>query len=92
MEKNYFNVEKDIVLPNRDGIKTFLRFIKDGVYLLISEIDTMGVTYAPNNNEVIIAVDPAGGPFINIGDSIEGVVVKEIKHSKELGGFVIYTW
>lgn len=78
-----------IELPNRDGLRTGLKHIKDGNYLLDIELDTVGVTYFDNEMTEIVAIDPSGGPCIAVGGKIEGMTVKEITHSKELLGFII---
>ena len=36
-----------------------------------------------------IALDPSGGPMLSIGTNVKGHIIKEIKHSMELGGYLI---
>jgi hypothetical protein len=81
---------KNIKLPNRDGIKTELRHVNDNIYTLFTELPYISVTYSDENKETIYSVDPPGGPFISIGDAIEGKTVKKIIHSIQLESFVIY--
>lgn len=40
-----------------------------------------------NDNKTIIAIDPSGGPFISVGDKIEGHEITGFKSIK--GGFQI---
>ena len=80
----------DIILYNRDGIDTKLKFIADNKYLLITEIPSIGVTYDGTDKNTIIAVDPAGGPYLYVGEEIiDNVFVANISHSKEFFGFII---
>lgn len=80
----------DIILYNRDGINTKLRYIVDNKYLLITDLPTMGLTYSPTNKDEIVAVDPSGGPCLPIGSEvIDGMFVKNINYSKSLCGFII---
>ena len=82
--------EKDIILYNRDGVDTKLKWITDNKYLLTTEIPSVGVTYGDTDKTDIIAVDPAGGPYLYVGEEIiDDVFVANISHSKELFGFIV---
>ena len=84
------NSDGTISLYNRDMIETYLKPITDDVYLLKSEIDFgIRIIYDGDNPNAIMAIDPAGGPFIMNGDVIDNRIVKKIVHNKELNGFMI---
>jgi hypothetical protein len=49
----------------------------------------MRCIYNGESPGIIHAVDPAGGPFMGIGDIIDGRKIEKIEHNKDLGGFTI---
>jgi hypothetical protein len=82
------NSDSTISLYNRDGFKTYLEPITDSIYVLRSEIDFgIRIIYDGNNESLIMAVDPAGGPFMSIGDVIDGREIVKIEYNKDLKGF-----
>ena len=82
--------ENEIPLFNRYGSKVFLEHKKDNIYYLRGDEDALiavGVTFNDNPNN-IIAVDPAGGPYISVGSEIiKGYIIESIESTKE--GFKI---
>ena len=83
------NSDGTISLYNRDGFKTYLEPIMNNAYVLRSEIETMRVIYDKDADGPIRAVDPAGGPFMSIGDIIDNREIEKIEHNKDLKGFTI---
>ena len=66
------NTENKILLPNRYEDKNYL--IKESEHTYCIEFDKnadphMGVV---GDLEKIEAIDPSGGPFISVGDEVEG--------------------
>lgn len=73
-------LEKEIILPNRDGIGTKFVQIEDNVYKLEQNVDlSWGITGTIDD---IIAVDPPGGPYITVGYEYNDYVVIDIKNDK----------
>lgn len=73
------SMEKDIILPNRYGDKNRLVHVGENTYVL--NFDPNGSCCRLIFDEdpgSIKAVDPSGGPFISVGDEVDGRVVKEI--------------
>lgn len=68
--------ENDIKLDSRYNIKNYLEYIKDKEYYLRSEIE--GIRYGYNEDGSYYFVDPAGGPFISVGDKINSMTVASI--------------
>lgn len=71
------NAENKILLPNRYGDKNYLVRESEHTYCIEFDKDTdphMGVIGGLEKIEVI---DPSGGPFISVGDEVEG---KKITH------------
>ena len=83
------NSDGTISLYNRDGFKTYLEPVIENLYVLRCEIDMMRCIYNGESPAIIHAVDPAGGPFMDIGDIIDGRKIEKIEHNKDLGGFTI---
>ena len=76
-----------ISLYNRDGLRTELIRIGEDRYRLESEIDSVGMTF--DTDDSILAVDPAGGPYMSLGDTVDGRVIEDITYSKEEKGFIV---
>lgn len=71
-------MEKEIKLPNRDGIGTKFVQIENNVYRLEQDMNlSWGITGTLDN---IIAVDPSGGPYITVGYEWNDYVVTDIKN------------
>lgn len=84
----------NISLYNRDGVDMWLVYNDDENYYYFVTNNYFynkywSVHYNPDNNTEIIAVDPSGGPFMGIGDSIEGLILKRIELNPR-GGFKFY--
>lgn len=79
-------------LFNRDGDNVYLEELKPNKYLLHTPSQYMGVINSDRNKDLIIAIDPSGGPFISIGNPITEIneTVKFISHKKDVG-FIIET-
>ena len=79
-----------IHLFNRYGSKVFLEHKENNIYYLRGDegaLMAVGVTFNGNPNN-IIAVDPAGVPYISVGSEIiKGYIIESIESTKE--GFKI---
>ena len=69
-------------LKNRYGEKYFLILLKDNIYKFDGDIDYMRCIF-DEGGEKIKAIDPPGGPFISVGGTIFGKLIKEINFSDE---------
>lgn len=79
-------------LFNRDGDNVYLEELKPNKYLLHTPSQYMRVINSSRNKDLIMAIDPSGGPFISIGNPITEIneTVKCIEHKKGVG-FIIET-
>ena len=79
-------------LFNRDGDNVYLEEIKPNKYLLHTPPQYMRVINSSRNKDLIMAIDPSGGPFISIGNPIIEIneTVKFIEHKKGVG-YIIET-
>lgn len=79
-------------LFNRDGDNVYLEELKPNKYLLHTPSQHMRVIYSDRNKDLIMAIDPSGGPFISVGDPITEIneTVKFIEHKKSIG-YIIET-
>ena len=77
--------KKKIKLFNRYGDDTYLEQVEGDTYLLHADSTYIRVIYEEDKPGKIFAVDPPGGPFLNVGDHVEDMVIKEIIHKKEEG-------
>lgn len=74
---------------NRYGEDVHLERIVDNQYKLVCEDETIGVTFEPDN-KTIKAVDPSGGPYLEVGTFVSpGVKIVGIKHSLKHQGIVL---
>ena len=75
-------MENKIILYNRDGGHLWLEHIKDELWAFMSDNDSLFVNYARfilDENKLIEAFDPPGGPYISIGSIInDKYIVKSI--------------
>lgn len=79
-------------LFNRDGDNVYLEELKPNKYLLHTPSQYIRVINSSKNKDLIMAIDPSGGPFISIGNPITEIneTVKFIEHKKGVG-FIIET-
>ena len=81
-------MRKRIQLPNRDSSRNYLVYhdCKDGLYEFVfkGSYRTLQVTRDKN---MIVAVDPPGGPMMAIGDKtlITGMALHKIDFVKDIG-------
>lgn len=66
--------------PNRDGAFRHLEHLDRGVFKLCGDFQYISIT--SENNE-IKAVDPDGGPFIAVGDTVDGMEIESIQDDGE---------
>ena len=80
--------KNNIPLYNRYGYDVHLSYINDTTYKLCAEECNY---FTPHYDEdVLVAIDPDGGPFISIGTRIDGThIIKEIKWNESLNSFLI---
>lgn len=78
--------KSEIPLFNRYGSKVFLEHKENNIYYLRGDEEVLmavGVTFDGNPNN-IIAIDPAGGPYISVGSEIiKGYIIESIEFTKE---------
>ena len=79
-------------LFNRDGDNVYLEELKPNKYLLHTPSQYMRVINSSRNKDLIMAIDPSGGPFISIGNPITEIneTVKFIECKKGVG-YIIET-
>lgn len=81
-----------IKLPSRYGIRTFLKRIpyddNNKVYLLSTEASTIRVIYKNSEKSIIQAIDPSGGPYLNVGSIIEKNKIKKIEFLTGIGWLI----
>ena len=76
-----------IQLKNRYGYKVWLEYVEGNDWKLKGDKDALtylGVNYKDSGE--IVAVDPSGGPFICVDETLEGKTVTAIK---QISGFLI---
>lgn len=78
---------KEIKLHARYGLNNWLEHYKDGVYILHSEMDSIRIGYKDSDKKEIFVIDPAGGPFIAVGEILDevGKEVKSIEFIQDKG-------
>lgn len=81
----YDDPMKKIQLPNRYGSSIYLESVGHGEFKLCGDLEYVSVSGKMDN---ILAVDPSGGPFIAIGDTIAGMRIESIRY--EDGTFYIH--
>lgn len=84
-------MEKKIRLKSRERINNWLEPYGENSYLLRSELDHIRVGRDKENKKVIF-IDPPGGPFITIGDTLDevGREVKSIDAIEGKGFSIIF--
>lgn len=88
MNKEY---PKQISLESRypDVLNKLVR-VGDKTYKLeTSEHNSLRVISAPNGDSTILAVDPCGGPLLEVGDMLGELAINRIWYDQQVRGFVI---
>ena len=62
-----------IKLHSRDRVNNWLVPYKDNIYLLESELDHIRVGYMNSDHDMIAFIDPPGGPFMSVGNTVDEV-------------------
>lgn len=76
-------------LHNRGCSKVLLTKVAKNKYLLKSDLDFIRCIFSKDNS-TIVAVDPPGGPFLQVGDAItDSIKIESIEHSLKHQGFVL---
>ena len=83
---------KRIPLYNRYNDNLYLENIKDNNWVLKAkdpdDLSYMRIGFTDASHEVIDFIDPSGGPFMEVGNSIEGKEITGITH-KVGTGFIL---
>lgn len=74
--------KKFITLYGRNGEGITLKCMSGETYELCGEIENMSVTLG-ETPDIIMAIDPPGGPFLYVGDTVAGKTIKEIRREAE---------
>lgn len=88
MNKKY---PKQIYLESRYP-DTFNKLVKvdDKVYKLETSVpNSLRVTSAPNDVNTILAIDPCGGPMLEVGDTLKEFAINRIWYDSNVRGYVI---
>ena len=74
-----------IFLPNREG-KVWLEKIEDKEYNYVMKSDPEYITKycccAVGDDDTILSIDPSGGPYLKVGQEIEGMILEKIDSTK----------
>lgn len=60
-----------VKLHSRNGINNWLVHHKDNTYILESELDHIRVGYMNSDHDIIAFIDPPGGPFMSVGNTLD---------------------
>lgn len=87
MDKKY---PKQIYLESRYP-DVFNKLVKvyEKAYKLESSVSNIRVTAAPNDVNTILAVDPCGGPMLEVGDTLKEFAINRIWYDSNVRGYVI---
>ena len=72
------NAENKILLPNRCGDKNYLVRESEHTYCIEFDKNADPHMRVIGGLEKIEAIDPSGGPFISVGDEVEGKKITRI--------------
>lgn len=91
MKTKETNYPKQILLKSRyPNVCNKLIKVDEKVYKLeTSGYNSLRVITAPNDINTILAIDPCGGPLLEVGDMLEGLAINRIWHDSRVRGFVI---
>lgn len=81
-------MRKRVKLRSHDGTKNYLVFhdFNNGYYEFVLKAKYSNIRVISEGN-VIVAVDPAGGPMISVGDKelVPGMILHKIDFVKDIG-------
>ena len=77
-----FNPDETIQLRGHSGEGVFLQHIDGNEYELCGDLKYMRIIGDAEVEDAINAVDPSGGPFLQVGSKVAGKTIKEIRWNR----------